>query len=264
MTGARRVVAGRVAEAVSTTSPARLQELAADASPRVRVAVAENPGVSDDLLTVLLRDDDHLVRVTAAGTAVDREALESELVRSPDPWVRFIFVSAACATGRIPSRASQELLVRDGMAESREMLAQITSYRDLFDLLLRDERPSVRGWCAANPRADRTAVDALLRDPDRRARRAAVASGLSFPDAEHLAVAARDRSADVRWAVLYRAGAPRALAESLVDDPMEDVRTAAQTMVSKSGLWGPGAEEEALVDRAERRRRAEIGTWMQA
>ncbi|MBU4214079.1 MAG: hypothetical protein KJ792_05435 [Actinobacteria bacterium] len=233
------------------TSLSRLAELAGHSSARVRDAVALNPSTDDATLLRLAYDDRAEVRIGAAVTGGSRPALEGDLAASPDKWVRAILAHAYAAAPHLQLlRPTQERLTEDSFYEVRERIAETTAHRDLFERLLADPDPRVRGRCGSNPRALRTDMDRLLGDRHLEARRVAVTFGALFPDEEQTLRAAQDRSAEVRWAVLFRAGAPRSVAIALADDPDESVRDHARSAVrDRGGVWEPLGEAEALAER---------------
>jgi hypothetical protein len=247
-----RPVASLVLEAEApATTAARLAELARHPSATVRQAVAESPAIDDDTLLLLARDDRELVRATAAVGARGRPGVEHDLAASPHPWVRAILAGAYVQDrDRSLARATQEVLARDTFREVRVRTAGTTSYRDLFDLLLGDPDPEVRGACATNPRATREDVDRLLADRQAHVRAVTTSNGpdRAFPDREQTLRAARDRSLHVRSAALDRGVAWAEVARLLVDDADEHVRRRAREVVA----GGPDVTAEA-----ERFRRAE-------
>lgn len=227
----------------------RLRELAAHPSKRVRAAVAESPRIEDSLVIDLAADVDEMVRVTAASNAAARPLVERDLAASPDKWVRAVLAHTYAYKIEQLQRQTQEVLVCDEFPETRMRIAETTSHRDLFDVLLEDDRPEVRGACAGNPRAHRTDVDRLLADPSWKTRAAAVTSGLNYPDREQLIRVATDRSAEVRWQVLFRAGAPLEVAGLLATDDDEMVRDRAQAVLDGNPTWEREGETDEIARR---------------
>lgn len=217
----------------------------------MRAAVAQHPAAADDVVLALAHDDSTLVRASAASNVVDRPALEAPLSRSPDRWVRAIVAHTyAARTEASLLRVTQETLADDDFRETRARIAETTNYLDLFERLMADPHPRARGACAANPRATRHHIATLLRDPSRITRTWTVGAGLDVSDQQLLA-AAQDRSADVRWAALTRAGAPlEAIADSLRDDPDDNVRHHARVALAGQTLAEPAAEQEEVARRA--------------
>lgn len=248
----RRPVAEAVAEAGQTsTTTARLAELSRHASASVRMAVADNPGCDDATVLELVRDDKQLVRMSAAVIAAGRPGVETAVAASEDAAVRQVLAHAYVRRAEQLLRATQEILARDEDREVRARIAETTAHRDLFDQLLEDPDPRVRGMCAANPRATRTDMDCLLGDRQAAARGIAVNVGIAFPDQEQLLRAARDRSTGVRWAALFRHGASREVALALVDDPDELIRDHARASAQERGaVWAPRGEAKAVAEDA--------------
>lgn len=241
----------RVREAEDpTTAPERIAALAADPSALVRAAAAAHRTVDDATLLRLAADTSSLVRVTAAAGAAGRPGVEGGLAASADTGVREVLAHTYADDARCALlRTTQEVLARDDVAEVRARVAETTGYRDLYDRLLADTDPRVRGRCAANPRATRDDVERLLTDPRAVTRRIALAVAADISD-HALLRAAHDRSADVRWCALTRAGAPRAIAEALADDPDETVRGHARAALVGSPVWEPAGERAEVERRA--------------
>jgi hypothetical protein len=212
------------AEAATTRSSERLRELAGHRFVTVRQAVAENDAAPDDVVIGLVEDANPVVRSAAATTGTARPGTHAALAASSDRWVRAILAHTAAAGARPPAYEIQRGLVEDSVAEVRERVAETTSFQDLFDRLLRDPSPRVRGICAANPRVTRDVVDRLLSDPSAVVRRLAVAGGIRYPDDGQLLRMASDRSVEVRWQVAIRPGAWRRALDVLSYDSDEIVR----------------------------------------
>lgn len=252
-TGRRRPVAETVAEAEwRSTAAARLAELSSHPSASVRAAVAENPACDDETVVLLARDAKELVRLSAAGNAADRPGVEPELAASTDPWVRAILAHTyATQPNKQLLRAVQELLAADTFREVRQRIAETTAHRDLYDQLLTDPEPRVRGTCSWNPRASAEDVERLLTDRHRETRAMAIDHRGAALTPEQWRRAARDPSAVVRWATLYSPGAPDLVAQALVDDADDDVRHAAQSASRDRGeIWDREGEAAAVADQA--------------
>jgi hypothetical protein len=256
----RRPVAEAIQEAEHpATTDQRLGELAEHASARVRDAVVSAAGASDDLVRRLAADADRNVRLGAATNAAGRPGIEADLAASDDDAVRSVL---AHTYAREPYkqllRATQEVLSSDSSREVRARIGETTGYRDLYDRLLADHEPRVRGACADNPRATPEDMERLLSDPHRDTRAMALDSDSGHLTQEQLLRAARDPSADVRWATLFRAGAPDSVAKALADDDDETVRDAAQAGAHYRGaIWESEGEADAVADRL----RHEAVTW---
>jgi hypothetical protein len=223
-------VAEIAAQAKLEQDPARLGDLASHRSPSVRIAVAENRSAPDEAIEGLLKDPNEVVRLSAAGNLADRPRLQKVALNSPDKSVRSILAyTFARRDDRSLPYDVQAALSRDEFSETRQNLAGTTNYIDLFEALLQDADPKVRGICARNPRITRSQMETLVTDPIKRVRANAAALGLQFPDDEQLLRLARDRSADVRWAVLLRADRPREAIEIIAQDADEINRRHAQS-----------------------------------
>lgn len=154
------------------------------------------------------------------------------------------------------ARTIQVKLAADTSTDPRVWIAQTTPYLDLFEALLRDGDPTVRGSCAANPRITREQMQVLVEDRIAKTRRLAVAFGLRYPDADQLIRLASDRSAEVRWAVLFRVDAPRRAVEIIADDTDEMNRRHAQGFLEgRQRLYS----NQVIEFSRDRRARAERG-----
>lgn len=247
-------MASAVAEAQdASTTPSRLDELAGHPSARVRDAVAMNLSTGDATLLVLAQDEKATVRGAAAIRGGSRPALEADLAASSDKWVRAILAHTyAVVPRRQLQRTTQEVLTVDAFREVRQRVAETTAHRDLYDRLLEDPNPGVRGSCGLNPRTTRADMDRLLDDRQAATRGKAVEGGVAFPDEEQLLRAVRDRSMEVRWAALFRPGAPRSVALALVDDPEEVVSQHARiAVINRGDIWSPRGEAQAVAERAQ-------------
>lgn len=212
-------VAEIAAQAKVERDPARLCELASHRSPSVRIAVAENGDTPDEAIDGLLKDPNEIVRLSAAGNLGDRPRLQRVALSSPDESVRSILAHTfARQDDRSLPYDVQAALSRDESRETRQNLAETTNYIDIFRVLLRDADPEVRGVCARNPRITRSQMETLVTDPITRVRANAAALGLQFPDGEQLLRLARDRSGEVRWAVLFRVDLPIEAIEIIAQD----------------------------------------------
>ncbi|MES2094553.1 MAG: hypothetical protein V4531_12185 [Actinomycetota bacterium] len=94
-------------------------------------------------------------------------------------------------------------------------------------------------------------MERLVSDRAWKTRSLAAETGLRYPTDEQLVRLARDRSADVRWAVLSRVDAPREALEIIAQDSNGMNRQHAERILNGDGVNAPGA----IVQ--ERRRRAE-------
>lgn len=260
MTGMAKVAA--LAErAVTTLDPLRLRELATNTSQSVRMAVAENAHTDDQTVELLMHDADAVVRIASAGNLADRPRLQRIAVESPDKRVRArLAATFAYQDDRSLPYEVQAALASDDFVETRTWIAATTNYLDLFDLLLRDDDPRVRGACAMNPRTSRAQMETLVTDRFARVRACATATGLTFPDAEQLLRLAQDRSAGVRWAVLFRVDRPRAAMQMIAEDSDEmNRRHAEMALLDNHSIMTPDVEKTV---RAERERAAELcGVW---
>lgn len=261
-----------------STTAERLDELARHRSVSVREMVAGNPGLSAITAESLSRDPAWRVRAATAAhaglvdsTLVSLGADEKDMVRwsaashasgKPDVIVAFARSSDSRVRGRVAAmnhesplaRDLQVALAADTDAGIRSSIASSTGFRDIFDALLRDPDAETRGSCARNPRATREDVELLLTDRSRVTRRWAVAHGAIYPDDEQLIRMARDRSADVRWQVIFRVDAPREALRLVAEDTDEILRQHALTALDD------GSVTSEQVKQAERARRAYAAT----
>jgi hypothetical protein len=134
-------------------------------------------------------------------------------------------------------RHIQEALARDESWQARGWIATSTQYRDLFDALLADPHPRVRGWGATNPRATLNDLEKMITDPSAVTRAIAVESGVRYPNDVQLIRLARDRSVNVQWAVIVRVGTPREAVE-IVADEGDDMNRQQASFVLEEG-WMP-------------------------
>ena len=245
-------IAEETAKSVDAT---RLRELAEHKSKTVRIAVAQNPAADDETIERLLSDRDEVVRLASVSNLADRLRLQPVVARSQDKGLR---AALARTFARQDHRSLpydvQAVLSKDPFSESRQGVAETTNYLDLFETLLNDADPKVRAWCAANPRISRIQMEQLVTDRSWGVRAFTATAGLRFPDDEQLMRLARDRSASVRWAVLFRPGRPRGALELIAEDPDELNRRHARSAL----LRGAMSDQIEASDRAGRQRAAEV------
>lgn len=249
-------VAELVALAQRSKDPLVLRDLARQPSKRVRIAVAENRAASDDTVTRLLGDGESLVRLAAAATNLaPRPAVQEVAALSRDDTVRAILADTfADDHQRSLALAVQSALAVDPSAEVRGRVASTTDQPTLFETLLRDDAIVVRASCASNPRINRLQTDRLVSDRRAEVRAAAAGNGLRYPDDEQLLRLSGDRSAAVRWAVLFRVDRPRAAVERIAEDPDEWNRHHAQrALQSESLINSPAVVRTARAERARAR-----------
>lgn len=176
----RRPVADAIAEAEYLgTSAERFAELAGHASARVRQAVADAAAATDETVRLLIRDGNDLVRITAANNVGGRPSIEADAAASEDEWVR---ANLAHTYAQEPYkqllRQTQEVLVGDSFREVRMRMAETTGYRDLYERLMADPEPRVRGACAWNPRVTPEDMEIVLQDRHRETRAMALDGGV--------------------------------------------------------------------------------------
>ena len=231
-------------EARRSQDPERLQELATHKSSLVRCRVSTNPNTTDAMIEQLLADIDGNVRMWAASALAERPALYAYAAESPHRWVR---ASLATVFSRHDDRSLpypiQRALADDEFYETRKGVASTTNFADIFDRLLADDDPRVRGWCAANPRIALNQMEQLVGDKSSTVRRLTAALGLRYPSDEQLVRLARDRSKEVRWAVLFRPDRPREAVEIIAMDS-DDInrRHAESALVSNGYIMSPMVE----------------------
>lgn len=199
---------------------ARLDELSTHRSPHVRKNVASNEAVGDETIARLLQDDDAEVRARAAGNLRHRHELRLIALRSPEPAVRAALAGSGDRVHPL-SRDMQTALARDDSTDVRAGIAATTDSADLFEVLLVDRDDDVRAACARNPRITRDQMELLVTDRHANVRERAVSGGLLLPDDEQLRRLARDRSKDVRWAVIFRVDTPRDAVEWIAENDDE-------------------------------------------
>jgi hypothetical protein len=255
-------VADLAFEAERTDDPVRLRDLSRHGSQRVRQSVAGNPAADDDVIGLLLDDAVDLVRHRAASNLAERPKLQRLAVGSADNGVRW----GLAATFRFRFDRSlpydiQAQLANDDYFECRFMVAETTNFLDLFETLLSDPEPRVRAGCAANPRVTRNQMETLVSDRSAVVRMSAAARGQVYPDDEQLLRLARDRSANVRWNVIFRVDRPREALELLAQDSDEGNRHHAQIALADN-LNIVAAQGEDTV-RAARREAASARPFLQ-
>jgi len=187
-----------------------------------------------------------------------RPSLEAPLSTWPDDAVRadLAFTYGWAKDGRL-ARDTQVVLANDLSSRVRENMARTTTYRDLLDALLRDGDPDVRAYCADNPRIDRDQMEVLLRDRLARVRATAVANGHRYPDESQLLRAASDRSALVRWSVIFNTRSPREAIEIIARDADEMNQRHARIRLESGGVYS----NEVIASQAQRRDEATPGLF---
>lgn len=246
-------VAALADEAEHAADSTRLRELSEHRSARVRHAVAANPASDDDIVARLLRDEIEVVRLAAATNLAERPELQRVAADSPDRAVRAIL--AHIFRWRfdhfLPYDVQSKLAV-DIDQECRARVAETTNYGDLFEMLLNDADPHVRGRCAGNPRITREQMETLVTDRAATVRAYPPKCGLLFPDEEQLIRLARDRSANVRWNVLFRVDRPREAIELIASDVDETNRRHAQSaLLDTRRIIAAQAEDDVRDRRAQ-------------
>ncbi|MCS0499241.1 hypothetical protein [Protaetiibacter mangrovi] len=204
----RRDVARAVDEAADPSTPLeRLRVLAVHDSRVVRAAVAARRPLSRELAEQLREDDAWQVRFALIPAAEGDPERQLMLAASTDKWMRAILAEVPGL-----SIEAQRILAGDEFSETVGRIAKNTRDRALYDELMLDPRPRVRGFCAWND-ALCTADDArrLARDRSSVAR----ASAVHRPelDESDLIELARDRSASVQWQVIATRPSSRAALE---------------------------------------------------
>ncbi|NYH00232.1 hypothetical protein BJ979_002857 [Schumannella luteola] len=191
----------------------------------MRVAVAENAATDDVTVELLLRDPVELVRLAGATNLAGRPALQAVVAHSDEKWMRAILAHTfARDDDRGLPYDVQILLSEDDFWETRQRIAETTAYAEIFEQLLLDADARVRGRCAANPRITLEQMERLVNDRSWIVRASAAGSGCRYPDDGQLLRLASDRSAGVRWAVVFRPDRPRAALELIAEDTDADNR----------------------------------------
>lgn len=220
-------------------------------SRRVRSCAAGNPAIDDDLVELLLGDAVDVVRLSAASNLSERPALQPLAARSPDAWVRAVLAHTyRWHFDRSLSYDVQSALASDDFFEVRFRIAETTNYLDIFESLMADEEPRVRAGCASNPRISRDQMELLITDRRAVVRQSAAANGLLFPDDDQLVRLATDRSASVRWNVIFRVDRPRRALELIAaDDDEVNSRHARAALNDPHQVIAPPAESGVRLRR---------------
>jgi hypothetical protein len=141
--------------------------------------------------------------------------------------------------------------MEDASTEIRSRMAETTNHLDVFETLMSDDDRRVRAACAANPRITLEQMERLVTDRNWEVRASAVGSGMRYPDDEQILRLAEDRSAGVRWAVVFRVDRPRAALELIAKD-----RDEMNARLAKSELEDERSINSAHVTTDARTRRA--------
>jgi hypothetical protein len=238
-------------EASTTTSARRMIDLVSHPSKQVRGALAHNPAASDQIILMLAEDSADTVRLSAASAATRRPALHSTLASSDDKWVRGILAYSAAAddANQLPHKV-QLTFARDEFVEVRQRVAHTTMYLDVFEILLADSAPMVRGYCASNPRITQSQMDRLVADRSWIVRASSL-SGIRSPRDEQIIALATDKSTKVRWCALMRVDTPSQVVDIMLEDPDEMLRNHARLARERSG---DAPSKQTLWVRSERER----------
>ncbi|MEP6479113.1 MAG: hypothetical protein ABJB03_09230 [Rhodoglobus sp.] len=231
-----------------STPPATLQRLSVDRSARIRLAVAHNPSLDDELVLALAEDPTPIVPLAAAWNARGRPAVIPVLARSLDASIRRIVASLNRSSQL--EHDTQQLLAADENREVREQIAETTQYRDIFESLMSDPNPRVRGHCGGNPRATRDDIEQLLADRSGTTRTLTVVLGVKYPDDDQLVRVARDRTVNAQWAVVMRVGSPRVAVEIVALEGDDTNRQQAEAVLAGGGN-APQAIASVLESRAQ-------------
>jgi hypothetical protein len=149
--------AAQRARARKTTDEDEMARLAGSADAETRALVARNEGTSNEVLSLLLRDQDDLVSVIVAG----REDLDAALVDEASTHDSTRVRAVAAAHARLSAK-SAERLCKDETAFVRCRLAQNEACpEDVLGLLAVDMDASVRGAVAENPATPAATLDVL-------------------------------------------------------------------------------------------------------
>lgn len=208
--------------------------LAADRSPMVRAAVAQNPAALPDLLHVLV--EDRHFRVRFAVTANPSRYAIGIALASPVRDVR----EMVAQRGDLSS-ADIEALLRDPAHQVRRQLATCSKDPEVLARLARDEHPSVRAESVLNQHLSREDTEMLAADRIARVRAAAASSRRLDPAT--LTSLAADRSADVRWNVLIFNPERLDLAALIAEDTDEINAGQAQSQIANPRKFTRSLEE---------------------
>lgn len=221
----------------------------------VRYAVASNAATDDETVSNLLDDPAASVRRAAASNLAERPALQMAVARSTDKRLRLALAGTFLDDDeRWLARDVQCALMEDTSIETRSRMAETTNHLEMFETLLRDDDRRVRAACAANPRITREQMERLVTDRHWEVRASAVGSGMRYPDDEQILRLAEDRSAAVRWAVVFRVDRPRAALELIAKDRDEmNARHARDELADERSV----NSAHVVMDARRRRARAE-------
>jgi hypothetical protein len=238
--------------AAETRDAAVLRSLSSHRSLSVRYAVASNAMADDATISNLLDDRVGSVRWAAASNLAERPALQMAVARSTDKWLRLALAGTFLDHDeRSLARDVQCALMEDASTEIRSRMAETTNHLDVFETLMSDDDRRVRAACAANPRITLEQMERLVTDRNWEVRASAVGSGMRYPDDEQILRLAEDRSAGVRWAVVFRVDRPRAALELIAKD-----RDEMNARLAKSELEDERSINSAHVTTDARTRRA--------
>lgn len=236
-----RLITVRMAVAANSSTPSVvLAEMSSDTSPRIREQVALNTSLDDATVLALAADLKREVRRAAAINARGRDQVVEALSRSTDPEVRE-YIAWHNSVSPLDHDV-QARLATDSEWQVRQQIAETTNYRALFDRLLEDPNPRVRGSCAGNPRATRSDIERLIADRSAVVRSMTVALGVVYPDDEQLLRLARDKSANTQWAVIMRVDTPREALEIVANEGDEMNRTQARASLAGRSYGSEFAE----------------------
>ncbi|MGW4463464.1 hypothetical protein [Micromonospora sp. NPDC004704] len=230
-----------------TTSQTTLYELASDASPVVRKAVATRTDAPAQALRPLTRDHDRDVREAVARNPSTSAGNLLRLVRDADRWVRWAVAgNPGCdeSVRRAMAQAQDKelrgllaetrelepelaaILIDDVSPEVRERLAIHTHDPDVITALLADRTARVRKGLARNTRTSAEQRGTLARDSVVDVRATLVRS-LEL-DEEDLHRLVDDRAVQVRLSMATSPLVPAHIRRALEDDPDESVAAAAR------------------------------------
>ncbi|WP_329109112.1 hypothetical protein OG792_10475 [Micromonospora sp. NBC_01699] len=212
----------RKAVATRTDAPAQaLRPLTRDHDRDVREAVARNPSTSVGNLLRLVRDADRWVRWAVAGNPGCDESVRRAMAEAQDKELRGLL-----AESRELEPDLAAMLINDVSPEVRERLAIHTHDPDVITALLADRTARVRKGVARNTRTSVEQRGVLARDSVVDVRATLVRSLELDEDDLHRLV--DDRAVQVRLSMATSTLVPPHIRQALEDDPDESVAAAAR------------------------------------
>ena len=173
-------------------SPEILTVLAKDSDQSVRVSVARNPNVSPEILTVLAKDSNEYVRASVARNPNASPEILTVLAKDSDEYVR-----ASVARNPNVSPEILTVLAKDSNEYVRESVAINPNVSpEILTVLAKDSDQSVRVSIARNPNVSPEILTVLAKDSNEYVRVSVARNPNASP--EILTVLAKDSDQSVR------------------------------------------------------------------